>query len=120
MEYSSPRSFQIWLYATGHSQLLLRSNKDKPDEKRINILFKDVLYISLPVSAKNISIDIASEDKARELNVNKNSLANRNVYHVEYAGGHGHIVAGSLFVSEDEGEFFDKVPFDLDLPPGLS
>ncbi|TGP85402.1 MULTISPECIES: hypothetical protein [unclassified Mesorhizobium] len=118
MEFSSKRTFQIWLYATGHSQLILRSNKDKFYRTRVNILFKDVSYISIPVILENISIDVSRD--AGQIADDSEQMAGRYIYNVRHMGGIGRILAGSFFVREDDGEFFDRIPFDITAPPGLS
>jgi len=118
MKFVSKREFQVWLYATGHSQLLIRSNKDSSNTTRINLLFKDVSHISIPILLNGISVEISSHN-GEILTVDKN-FTQKTTYDIRYSEGFGRICAGSFFVNEDDGEFFDRIPFDITIPPGLS
>lgn len=54
--FRSPRQFRIWQYGIGHSTLLLRSVKGPEAATRIDVLFKPVHFLSLPVKVDGVDI----------------------------------------------------------------
>jgi len=54
------RPFELWAYHVSHRQLLLRSNKRDEHDVRVEILFRGVSQICLPVFMPSISITEAS------------------------------------------------------------
>lgn len=110
-ELTFRRRFQIWTYTVSHGQLLLRSNKDSDNETRIDILFKDVAIVNLPTVLKNIDIKVAKEfDKHNGFD--QEILKWRSIFAVNCDGFSGYVVAATIFLHEDEGEYYDPGHFD--------
>lgn len=53
---SSNLMFEVWHYTVSHRQLLIRSNKESMFPTRLEILFKDVAFMVLPLVMKGVTI----------------------------------------------------------------
>jgi hypothetical protein len=58
--FASSRTFRVWLYAVSHSTLLLRSVKEAGISTRIDVLFKPVRYMSMPMTLSGIDLRIVT------------------------------------------------------------
>lgn len=107
MIVSSDRVFQIWSYSVGHSQLLLRSNIDNNNDTRLEVLFKDVGFLSLPVLMNGLDIcDIGND-------VPDGMMAPDRImtwYRISTTAFSGYVSAGSVAVNEDYLEYYDPSP----------
>jgi hypothetical protein len=92
--FDSDRHFQVWLYQVGHAQLLVRSVKRRDDERRIDVLSKNVTRIDLPTSFDGLRIQRRDE-----------------VFEMECDRWRGRVTAGACFQADDDGEYFDPSPF---------
>lgn len=113
------RPFSVWRYIIGHGQLLLRSPKD--DElalaTRVDVGFKNVGYIQLPMDMSTLAIRIGSledlpEDLRKAMDLpdglrNVLDMRGRQVYVLDAGGVKGLVVAGYAGWHEDEGEYHE-------------
>lgn len=60
--FSSERTFKLWRYGVGHSQLLIRSLPPGPEEECIDLRFEGVTAMKLAVKYDTIAVCLASED----------------------------------------------------------
>jgi hypothetical protein len=98
------------LYAVGHGQLLLRSNRSDEVPTRIEVLFKDVAALELPTLFDGLSITEATPDEAQGLNVQLGSwpIHRRKVFVLRGTNYLGYVIAGAVFWHEDEGSHYDE------------
>jgi hypothetical protein len=109
---SFERIFQVWRYTTSHNQLLLRSNRARGATTRIDVLFKNVHVMKLPTHLEGLDVWEASEGDAKAI-VNESGFAIGETDHVYILGGsnyRGYVIAGSIAMHEDEGEYDDPSP----------
>ena len=110
--FSSPRTFQLWLFTTGHRTLLLRSVKGPDAPTRIDLLFKPVRYVQVPTELRGVEIHLSERGEAPS-NVQASSDDDDLVYRVDTGNVNGWIVAGSFQSHEDAGEYGDDSYFDV-------
>ena len=112
------RRFSVYLFWVSHGVLLLRSGKANGEGTRIDVLFKDVVWMSLPAWLNGMTIREGTlADLATTLPASiQNEATQRHVYAVETEGITHHVVAGSLAVAEDQMEYFEPSA----LLPGIS
>jgi hypothetical protein len=112
---NSTRCFQLWRYAVGHGQLLLRSTKTPSKPTRIDVLFKDVAALHLPASFDGLSISEASEVEQADLNlqVGSKGMRERKTYILSGSNFQGYVIAGAVASDEDEGEYDDPSFFAI-------
>lgn len=104
------RHFQIWEYTVSHGQLLLRSNRDADHATRVDILFKDVTYLSLPPSLDLVGIDELDDGEVRRLLGAPADSAleyGHTGFGLQLETGRALVVAGSMFTAEDEGAYHE-------------
>ena len=65
--FSSERTFRVWRYGIGHSQLLLRAVPDKVNSACLDLLFEGVSAMKLATRHESVEIAIASVNETREL-----------------------------------------------------
>ena len=108
-----PRPFQVWLYAVGHGQLLLRSNRSDEFTTRVDMLLNNVAAMHLPTVFDDLSLAEASADEARGLNIQLGALpvGDRKVFLIRGSNFVGYIVAGAVAWHEDEGHDYDESHF---------
>jgi len=99
------RIFQVWSYTVGHGQLLLRSTKTEECSTRIDVGFKNVVYVQLPMLININEIYLGSlvdlpEDVRRLID-----LKDKSVYVIDIDGAKGVVAAGYGAWHEDEGEY---------------
>ncbi len=61
------RRYKVWEYTVSHSQLLLRSPREDGYPTRIDVLFKGVSFLQLPVWFDIESIDEISPAEVRSI-----------------------------------------------------
>ncbi len=108
--FTSERFFEVWRYTVSHRQLLLRSNKNNSNSTRIEILFKNVIFMLIVPTLKNLTITLCepSADAFPYWNIIGEG---RNLYRLNADGFVGYVAAGSVSTGEDELEY--------DQPSGL-
>lgn len=111
------RTFQIWMYKVGHSQLLLRSPKEGVHSTRIDVLFKDVGAIHLPAICEGLRIEEATEVEKQQLGLEPGFLrrADRKMFLVVGSDFSGYVYAGAVLWHEDELEYDDISYFSFTL-----
>jgi hypothetical protein len=103
---SFARSFSVWRYVIGHGQLLLRSPKAEELPTRVDVGFKDVGYVQLPVHMTSLAIRVGSlEDLPEELR-KVEYFHGKNVYVMDAGGVKGLVVASYGAWNEDDGEYY--------------
>ncbi|MCE7001171.1 hypothetical protein LZG04_41085 [Saccharothrix sp. S26] len=65
--FTSERTFKVWRYGVGHSQLLIRSAPEDAEDEFIDIHFDGVAAMKLAVKYQTIAICSASATTARAL-----------------------------------------------------
>ncbi len=65
--FTSDRTFRVWRYGVGHSQLLLRAVPDSTDTACLDLLFEGVSAMQLVQQYKSIELCSASEVEAEEI-----------------------------------------------------
>lgn len=89
-----------------HDQLLIRSVKGDGCETRIDVLFKNVDFIYLPTLFSGLQIQKTGIDELRKV-AGLHVTASQNVFRLTTKGEVGYVVAGAVFVHEDQGEYSD-------------
>lgn len=107
------RPFQVWAYTVGHGQLLLRSPKSELLSTRVDLAFKDVGAINLPTHFSSLSV---IEIAPRTLGLPHEVVLHRKAWRLSVPGFQGFVIAATVFVHEDEGEYSDPSPI-YTLPP---
>jgi hypothetical protein len=89
------RRFQVWKYEVGHKQLLLRSTKALGTPTRIDVLFKNVGAVHLPMSFDGLSISEAAPGDlpALGLQLSPTAMIERRMFVVDGADFRGYVVA---------------------------
>jgi len=101
------RSFSVWRYEVGHGQLLLRSPKADQLPTRVDVGFKNVGYIQLPMLMDTLAIRVGSLDDLPEDVRKVLDLQHQEVYVLNAGGVKGLVVAGYGAWREDDGEYND-------------
>lgn len=99
--FSSDRIFEVWRYTVSHRQLLLRSNKENSSPTRLEILFKDVVFMAIPSVMKGVTItECGAVDD--ELPAGMAAFrVSKPWYRIETDGAVGYIAAGAVVTNED-------------------
>lgn len=102
-------NFAVWLYTIGHGCLLLRRTKSEEYPTRIDILLKDVGWMSIPMSFRNIQIrEVPREEVQGVLAIAGSPReAGRRVFALSGAGWRGYVLAATVGFHEDYGEYND-------------
>jgi hypothetical protein len=108
IEFPSARLFQVWTYRVGHSQLLLRSNREEGLGTRIELLFKSVSAVNLPTAMSELAVRVLEGEDAAPQWADAEA---RTVYAVTFAGGEGYVIAGAALASEDSLDYADPSAF---------
>lgn len=97
------RRFQVWAYSVSHARLLLRSTKDAQNHTQVDVLFKNVKLMCLPVTIEGLTI---TESSFADLEVQGATEAlGGNCFRLEGTDWRGAVVAGSVVWNETEDEF---------------
>lgn len=65
--FRSERTFTVWRYGVGHSQLLLRAVPDSANTACLDLLFEDVKAVQLVTHYESIELHPAGEDEAQQI-----------------------------------------------------
>lgn len=113
------RPFQVWMYAVGHRQLLLRSVKTDSLTTRVDLLFKDVRAMLMHPRMPGVTLERAAKGEASRFSELLGLPEETEVYALSREPLL--LVAASVAVwHEDEGEYFDPCFFDVLAPSGLA
>jgi hypothetical protein len=91
------RTFQLWAFTVSHGQLLLRSPKGDGGATRVDVLFKPVRRMNLPVRMDGLRVEALEDGRFR----------------LSGSGWEGEVLAGSVAAAEDELDFNDPSPLYL-------
>ena len=105
--------FGLVLYYQHHGVLLLRSHdRDDGGPKRIDLLFRGVVWMSIPSWFQDFTIERCLLDEVLEhIPASHRAKAeSRKVFRVDIDRTPHYIIAGSVFASSDDLSFFDPSP----------
>jgi hypothetical protein len=93
------RLFQLWYYKVGHKQLLIRSTGTLEDQPQIDIVAKNVGFVSLPTVMQGIDIRKVTDEEERAAfyrSAGTKAMPDRQLFAIESSATTGHIVAGLI------------------------
>ncbi len=105
--------FGLVLYYQHHGVLLLRSyDRDDGGPKRIDVLFKGVVWMSIPSWFSDFTLERATVDEVlQRIPPDLRAKAeSRKVFRLTIDGTRSHVIAGNVFASSDENSYFDASP----------
>jgi hypothetical protein len=105
-------SFAVWSYTIGHGRLLLRRPKSAAFPTRVDILFKNVAWVSLPMNMEGLRIDELPMEEGGVALTDAGSMRtkDRKLFRVSGASWRGHVVAGVVVWHEDDREYNEPSP----------
>ena len=95
-KFVSSRNFEVWSYTVSHGQLLIRSNATVELPTRLEILFKNVSYMRIPVIFEGLEVYEAEKPRGSEV------LIGGQWFRLKFEGGEGYIGAGAFVTGEDQ------------------
>jgi hypothetical protein len=101
---------------------LLRSHdRDDGGPRRIDILFKGVVWMSLPAWFDDFTIEHCLIDEVidRIPASLRGKVESRKVYRLDLEARPHYVVAGSVFAAADEGSYFDPSPLMAEVEVNL-
>lgn len=111
------RQFQLWAFSVSMKRLLLRSTKTPTWQTRVDVLFRNVEGIELPTELAGLVVDVAPQQDwvptAARLGVFLEE--HLRVYAVSTSRQTGYVIAGLIWISEDQGEHYE--PSDVWFEP---
>jgi hypothetical protein len=102
--------FGLALFHQHHGVLLLRSgDRDDGGPKRIDLLFRGVVWMSVPSWFSDFTIEQCLLDEVLEYipPSHRGKAESRKVYRVEIDRTPHYVIAGSLSFATDDGSYFD-------------
>src|SRR5262245_33444049 len=97
------RRFQLWSYGVSHSVLLLRSNTSSDATSRIDLMFRSVTALKIRHCYDWLRIGVALPQDIGDDQLQLGDVSDRFLFTVgASADDLGYVVAGSLFLSEDD------------------
>ena len=106
LPFESPRKFMILSYSVSHGQLLLRSQPEKKDDIRIDVLFKAVMAMELRARSEGLHISKIPFEELEGLPSRPLDLigdGQESAYLVSGKGWSGYVLGLSVFTVEDYG-----------------
>jgi hypothetical protein len=105
--------FGLALFHQHHGVLLLRSgDRDDGGPRRVDLLFRGVVWMSLPAWCSDFTVEQCLIDEIidRIPPSHRGKAESRKVYRVEIDRVPHYVIAGSVFASSDDGSYFDPSP----------
>jgi hypothetical protein len=103
--------FQMWAYTVSHACLLLRSPKSPSRGTQIDVLFKNVAAIRLPVSFTDLEIaEEAVEDAEPAIDTGRRGFGDRKLYALRGVAWRGAVVAGVAVWHEGHEGYSQRSP----------
>jgi hypothetical protein len=105
--------FGLVLFHQHHGVLLLRSgDRDDGGPRRIDILFKGVVWMEIPSWFSDFSISqcLIDEVIAHIPPSHRAKAESRHVYRIDIDRTPHYVIAGSVFAASDDGSYFDTSP----------
>ena len=97
-------SFQVWSYAVGHGQLLLRRTKSAEHPARVDILLKNVTWMCMPVGFSNLEVrEIDPSEVEAIVSVSENYRGgDQRMFSLLGSDSRGYVLAGAIAFHEDD------------------
>jgi hypothetical protein len=114
--------FGLTLFHQHHGVLLLRSgDRDDGGPKRIDVLFRGVVWMSLPAWFSDFTLERCLIDEVIDYlpRSHRGKAESRKVYRVDIDRTPHYVIAGSVFSSRDDGHYFDPSPLLPELEVNL-
>lgn len=105
--------FGLVLYHQHHGVLLLRSgDRDDGGPRRIDLLFRGVVWMSLPAWFSDFTVEQCLIDEVLDCipPSHRGKAKSRKVYRVDIDRTPHYVIAGSVFASRDDLAYFDPSP----------
>ena len=101
--------FQLWGYTVSHGQLLLRSPKSDERPTQIDVLFKNVGFIQLPIALDGLEIHLS---KPTRLGAARGILVgpSRQLYELIGRNAVGYVTAGTCVWNEGGHDYGERSP----------
>lgn len=111
--FASSRSFVQWFFTKSHARLLLWSEQGNTEKTRIELLFKDVAVVNIPIYMPGLTITPVKGMQARaELaRVPRQMTPDTTLFRMSGTGWDGYVIAALLLVAEADRSF--DAPSDL-------
>jgi hypothetical protein len=106
-------TFGLMLFHQHHGVLLLRSgDREDGGPRRIDILFKGVVWMEIPTWFNGIAISRCLIDEVIEHipPSHRAKAESRHVYRIDIDRTPHYIIAGNVFAASDDGSYFDRSP----------
>lgn len=115
LRFAYPGRFQLWFYHVGHGQLLLRRTPSTELQTQVDILFKNVVFLSLGVWTDDLQVHEADTlEIPPELH---RRLLGTRPFIIKSRSETDYVFAGAVFDHEWEGNFSDRSPLVPEWPP---
>ena len=114
--------FGVTLFHQHHGVLLLRSaDRDDGGPRRIELLFRGVVWMSLPSWFSDFTVEQALLDEVISYipPSHRGKAESRKVFRVDIDRTPHYVIAGSVFTSRDQGSYFDPSPLLPELEVNL-
>ena len=114
--------FGVTLFHQHHGVLLLRSaDRDDGGPRRIELLFRGVVWMSLPAWFGDFTLEQALLDEviAYIPPSHRGKAESRKVYRVDIDRVPHYVIAGGVFASRDDASYFDPSPLLPELEVNL-
>jgi hypothetical protein len=114
--------FGIALFHQHHGVLLLRSaDRDDGGSRRIELLFRGVVWMSLPSWFSDFTLEQSLADEVMPYipPSHRGKVESRKVYRVDIDRTPHYVIAGSVATSRDDGSYFDPSPLLPELEVNL-
>ncbi len=102
------RRFDLYLYWISHGLLLLRSGSSNAHQTRIDLLFRDVAWMSIPAWMNGIDIEECTFDAAAvalPTGIYTESKL-RSTFRIRTEGCVFYVVCAEIHIAEDHGDYF--------------
>jgi hypothetical protein len=114
--------FGVTLFHQHHGVLLLRSaDRDDGGPRRIELLFRGVVWMSLPSWFSDFTVEQALLDEVVTYipPSHRGKAESRKVFRVDIDRTPHYVIAGGVFASQDQGSYFDASPLLPELEVNL-
>jgi hypothetical protein len=114
--------FGLVLFHQHHGVLLLRSgDRDDGGPKRIELLFRGVVWMSLPAWFSDFTVERCLTDEIIDYipPSHRGKAESRKVFRVDIDRTPHYVIAGGVFASTDDGSYFDASPLLPELEVNL-
>jgi hypothetical protein len=105
--------FGLVLYYQHHGVLLLRSgDRDDGGPKRVELLFRGVVWMSLPAWLQDFTVEQCLIDEVIKYipPSHRGKAESRKVFRVDIDRTPHYVIAGSMSSAKDDGAYFDPSP----------